>query len=250
MAQQERDTTMNMPAGPGWYQTLNGPRFWDGHLWAESPVQVVSGTTILPGWHQTDNGVMWWNGQHWENEAPLPPPPPSPTSPPPMPSPTSPSPPLPTSPSPFPTSPSPPSMWVAAPHGQEPWTAPPPRRFLEAFRVAIIENYANPRGRASRSEFWWAALWLLLLSQIPMFTLGFIEGFYGFELADNVAYAITDIVVVVALFLPTVSVTFRRMHDQDLNGIVGLIPLVGLIFALLPGTNGPNRYDHNPQRIF
>jgi uncharacterized membrane protein YhaH (DUF805 family) len=56
-----------------------------------------------------------------------------------------------------------------------------------------------------------------------------------------------------ALFLPTLAVAVRRLHDTDRTGwwiLIGLIPLIGwiiyLVFMCQRGTEGPNRFGEDP----
>jgi uncharacterized membrane protein YhaH (DUF805 family) len=57
-----------------------------------------------------------------------------------------------------------------------------------------------------------------------------------------------------AIALPTVNVTVRRLHDTGRSGfllLVGLLPLIGgpalLVFTCIQGDNGPNRYGPDPK---
>ncbi len=59
-----------------------------------------------------------------------------------------------------------------------------------------------------------------------------------------------------AIFLPTLAVTIRRMHDQNMSGwmyLIILIPIIGFVFAIylivkfcMRGTVGPNQYGPDP----
>jgi uncharacterized membrane protein YhaH (DUF805 family) len=58
-----------------------------------------------------------------------------------------------------------------------------------------------------------------------------------------------------AVLIPSIAVTVRRLHDTDRSGwwiLLGLIPLVGtiilLVFVCLDGTPGPNRFGTNPKQ--
>lgn len=49
----------------------------------------------------------------------------------------------------------------------------------------------------------------------------------------------------VAIIVISIMLTIQRCHDFDTSGwlsILGLIPLVNLIFWFIPGTDGPNRF--------
>jgi uncharacterized membrane protein YhaH (DUF805 family) len=57
-----------------------------------------------------------------------------------------------------------------------------------------------------------------------------------------------------AVFIPNLAVTIRRLHDQDKSGwfiLMGLIPIVGpiiiLVFYCIEGTRGPNRFGPDPK---
>jgi uncharacterized membrane protein YhaH (DUF805 family) len=57
-----------------------------------------------------------------------------------------------------------------------------------------------------------------------------------------------------AVFIPNLAVTIRRLHDQDKSGwfiFLGFIPIVGgiilLVFYFIEGTRGPNRFGPDPK---
>jgi uncharacterized membrane protein YhaH (DUF805 family) len=105
--------------------------------------------------------------------------------------------------------------------------AAPARSFPEAIKVCF-QNYVTFRGRASRSEYWWFFLFCLLLG----FVGGFLEAVMGRDGA-----ALSGLVSL-ATFLPSLSVTVRRLHDTDRSGwwvggfYLAFIP-VGLLIGLL-----------------
>lgn len=82
-----------------------------------------------------------------------------------------------------------------------------------------FQKYADFKGRASRSEFWWWAL---------------------FNLIATVCFSIIDerlsIAFSVATLLPYLAVTTRRLHDTHRSGwaqLVGLIPLIGFVIMIV-----------------
>ncbi len=114
-----------------------------------------------------------------------------------------------------------------------------PVGFGEAVRGAF-GHILTFRGRASRSAFWW----FVLLQIIAYLVIGFITN------RSSVAGTILDIVVGIPLWLAGLSLTVRRLHDANHTGWwwwIGLVPIVGwivlLVFYLVPGTPGPNRYN-------
>jgi uncharacterized membrane protein YhaH (DUF805 family) len=57
-----------------------------------------------------------------------------------------------------------------------------------------------------------------------------------------------------AILIPSLAVTVRRLHDIDRSGwwiLIGLVPLIGtivlLVFAVTEGTPGTNQYGLNPK---
>lgn len=102
-----------------------------------------------------------------------------------------------------------------------------------------ISKYADFNGRAGRPEFWWWTLTCfllgLILAVIPY--LGWIAN--------------------VALLVPTLAVTWRRLHDIGKAGgfyFIGLIPLVGwiilLVWLIKESEPQPNRFGPGPDNIY
>lgn len=105
--------------------------------------------------------------------------------------------------------------------------------FKESIRSVYKTNYANFKGRASLSEYWWITLFnFLVLCGIVLLMFLAMEAF-GQDGLNAV------MVVYVLLFLyaiiPGVAVTIRRLHDTGRSGWWGLICLVPYIggFILL-----------------
>ena len=63
-----------------------------------------------------------------------------------------------------------------------------------------------------------------------------------------------SLVYSIAVFVPTLAVVVRRLHDTDRSGwwiLIALIPLVGaivlLVFLILKGNEGDNRFGPDPK---
>ncbi len=95
----------------------------------------------------------------------------------------------------------------------------------ESVMTCLKEKYATFSGRASRSEFWW--FWL------ATYILGVIVGLISTTLAS---------IVGLALFLPSLAVAVRRIHDSEHSGWWVICPIVNIIFLIIPGTEGANKY--------
>lgn len=125
--------------------------------------------------------------------------------------------------------------------------------FGEAIRSGF-DNYANFSGRASRSAYWWWALFNFLVSlaaQILDRALGL--GPVGADTTYGLRAGVITGLLGLALLLPSLAVGVRRLHDTDRSGwwlLIAIIPIIGwlvlIFFFVTPGTPGPNRYGPPP----
>ncbi|MDR0246914.1 MAG: DUF805 domain-containing protein [Burkholderiales bacterium] len=106
------------------------------------------------------------------------------------------------------------------------------------FLDVVKNKYAKFDGRAGRPEFWFFALFYFLIAIV----VGLIEAVIGIS-------PLLFLLLSLAFLLPSLAVTVRRFHDQDRSGwfvLLGFIPFVGgiilIIFMVLPGTPGDNRF--------
>ena len=117
---------------------------------------------------------------------------------------------------------------------------------------SCFNQYCGFKGRASRAEFWWFALFGFVLG----FVLGFVDGLL-FTLTENAFFALLGFsgLFRLGVFLPGLAVTARRLHDTDKSGwwmllyltIIGGI--VVFIFTLLRGNEGSNKYGEDPYAV-
>lgn len=111
--------------------------------------------------------------------------------------------------------------------------------------LAPLKKYADFSGRARRKEYWWFSLFCMLISTV----LGFIEGFMG--VAPNAEYSIFAGIFCLAILVPSLAVTVRRLHDIGRRGwwmMISLVPIVGAIvlFAYLVKDSAPGRNQYGP----
>ena len=117
--------------------------------------------------------------------------------------------------------------------------------FIDAVK-ALYKNYAKFDGRASRSEYWWAFLYFMLIYACLLIGTLLEAGGLGAILTLILS------LVVLGTFIPMIAVAVRRLHDYDKSGwlyLIGLLPIVNLYLVYLyvqPGTRGPNRFGSNP----
>jgi len=113
------------------------------------------------------------------------------------------------------------------------------------YYLKCLKNYAVFEGRARRKEYWMFVLINLLIE-------------IAIEIADELlgpggATAILSWVYWLAILLPSLAVTIRRLHDTGRCGwwlLLGFIPIIGqiplLIFLCGASRKGENKYGPNP----
>lgn len=116
--------------------------------------------------------------------------------------------------------------------------------YLEALR-----KYATFEGRARRKEYWF----FILFNVLAVVVLGIIDVVLGTS-SKETGLGLLSGLYLLAVLLPALAVTVRRLHDTDRSGwwiLIEFIPLIGglvlLIFTLLDSTPGSNRFGPSPK---
>ena len=114
----------------------------------------------------------------------------------------------------------------------------------------FFKGYVDFTGRSTRSEYWWVWLTNILLL-IPLysayFNVIFSEGSEGAFLALG-GFAIIYMIFGLALFLPWLALTVRRLRDAGFHWaliFVAFVPFVGSI-ALLVLLAMPTKEEATP----
>ena len=109
--------------------------------------------------------------------------------------------------------------------------------------LEVLKKYAVFSGRARRKEYWMFALFNIIIA----FVLGFIEGLAGGPGVIGIIYGL-------AVLIPGIAVSVRRLHDTNRSGwwlLIGLIPLIGvivlLVFMVQDSQPDKNQYGPNPK---
>ncbi|MFZ0266853.1 DUF805 domain-containing protein [Caulobacter sp.] len=121
-----------------------------------------------------------------------------------------------------------------------------------------LKKYAEFSGRARRLEFWLFALFIALVEIVYWVLMAATGNFdpsrYG--AVNGLGMALMGLFTIfgLAIIVPSLAVTFRRLHDTDRSAwwlLISLLPVIGglvlLVFYLLPGTPGPNRFGPDPK---
>ena len=132
--------------------------------------------------------------------------------------------------------------------------------FSEALN-SVFQHYATFQGRARRSEYWWFSLFF-----------GLVNGFFQIvssSMADKMlsgalsptspallSMQIVALAFGLALFIPSITVGVRRLHDIGKSGWNvwwSLIPIIGQILLLVwmcqDSDPMPNKYGPSPKYI-
>ncbi len=113
-------------------------------------------------------------------------------------------------------------------------------------------------GRASRSEYWWWALFsfiVYVVLRVPAYVLGIATSSDGGRTPGAAAIPLIILMIIfsLAIIVPNLALTVRRLHDAGYSGwlvLLGLVPYVGglilLIFTVLPSSPAGVKYDPVP----
>jgi len=114
------------------------------------------------------------------------------------------------------------------------------------YYLAVLKKYAVFNGRSQRAEYWY----FMLFHAIIIFALSIIS----YVIGDN-RYILREIYIL-AVFLPVIGVTIRRLHDIGRSGweiLINLIPFIGWLWFIALMTNigdrGDNKYGPDPKEV-
>lgn len=114
--------------------------------------------------------------------------------------------------------------------------------------LEVLKKFAVFNGRSRRSEYWYFVLFNIIIA----FVLGFIDGMLGMVSSNGLG--LLGGIYSLAVLIPGIAVSIRRLHDTDRSGwwlLIALIPFVGaivlIVFMATDGTPGDNKYGANPK---
>jgi uncharacterized membrane protein YhaH (DUF805 family) len=110
--------------------------------------------------------------------------------------------------------------------------------------IKVLENYAVFEGRARRMEYWM----FVLINLFIVVGARLLDSALGLGGAIGFLYGL-------AILIPSIAVSVRRLHDTGRTGwwiLLGLVPVIGtlvlLVFYCLGGDPGDNEYGPDPIR--
>lgn len=109
------------------------------------------------------------------------------------------------------------------------------------YYIEVLKKYAVFSGRARRKEYWM----FFLFNMIICIIISVVESIVGlFPESDSSLFAN---IYSLAILVPAIAVSIRRMHDVDKSGWFILVPIYNLILACTNGTEGVNRHGNDPK---
>jgi uncharacterized membrane protein YhaH (DUF805 family) len=116
--------------------------------------------------------------------------------------------------------------------------------YLEA-----LKKYAVFSGRARRKEYWYFVLFNIIIGIV----LGFIDGATG-SFSPEAGMGLLGGIYTLAVLIPGIAVSVRRLHDTDRSGwwlLIALVPLIGaivlIVFMVQDSKPEKNQYGVNPK---
>ncbi|MDZ7741584.1 MAG: DUF805 domain-containing protein [Bacteroidota bacterium] len=117
--------------------------------------------------------------------------------------------------------------------------------------LKVLKQYADFSGRARRKEYWM----FVLFNIIFLIVAGIIDNVIGLTVGE-LPYGVFYFLYALAVLIPGIAVSVRRLHDIGKSGwmiLIGLIPLIGaiwLIVLMVTDSNpGENQYGPNPKEV-
>ena len=115
--------------------------------------------------------------------------------------------------------------------------------------LTALRKYAVFEGRAQRSEYWYFVLFYTLIA----IALALVDSVTG-TFSPSAGLGLLGGIFTLAMLIPSIAVSFRRLHDTDRSAwwlLIGLIPFVGvivlIIFFVFDSQPETNRFGPNPK---
>ena len=130
-----------------------------------------------------------------------------------------------------------------------PDVAPLPGASLGQAIKRFFQRYAQFRGYASQSEFWWVQLFLFILAIVgytaiiaPLLAaaaassgnLSTNDSAAAAAGVGTIVLALVFFVIFLALIVPSLSLSVRRLHDAGQSGLLVLLILVPFVDLIVP----------------
>jgi len=126
--------------------------------------------------------------------------------------------------------------------------------------VEVLRKYAIFDGRARRKEYWMYTLFTILIYIAYLVVASLAIALLGHSDSPNPAVSVLILAPIwlygLAVLVPGLAVTVRRLHDTGRSGwwfLISFVPLVGsivlLVFLCQDSEPGPNLHGLNPKGV-
>ncbi|HPE49639.1 MAG TPA: DUF805 domain-containing protein [Hyphomonas sp.] len=133
--------------------------------------------------------------------------------------------------------------------------------FPEAVKM-FFQRYTDFQGRSRRSEYWWVALFNVIIGAVVGGLAVALGGDFESGNMNPIGMVLFGVLGLyfLAVIIPSIALFVRRLHDINQTGwiylgivVASFIPVIGLlasiasiVIACIPGTKGPNKYGDDP----
>ena len=119
------------------------------------------------------------------------------------------------------------------------------------YYTEVLKKYAVFTGRARRAEYWYYALFTVIIALVLYGLAALFRGSVGG------LFSVLGGVYGIATLLPGIGVTVRRLHDTGRSGwwiLIDFVPFVGwivlLVFMCMDSQPGENKWGPNPKGAY
>jgi len=110
------------------------------------------------------------------------------------------------------------------------------KNFNRYFIDTIKKRYADFKGKATRSEYWYFVLFYIIISIVlSIIDIYVINSMLGMTTREASQGGILQVLFSVGMLVPSIALAVRRLHDIGKSGwmlLIGLIPLIGGLVLL------------------
>lgn len=112
-----------------------------------------------------------------------------------------------------------------------------------------LKKYAVFSGRARRKAYWFFVLFNIIISMV----LGFVDGLTG--MVGESGMGPLGGLYSLAVLLPGLAVSVRRLHDTGRSGwwlLIAFVPIIGffvLLYFMVQDSQEANEYGPNPKAV-
>ncbi len=118
----------------------------------------------------------------------------------------------------------------------------------------VWQKYAQFDGRSRRKEYWMFTLFNIVVCCVLY--AGLLAAFFAGQRMVGILISCVYVAYALAVLVPGIAVSIRRLHDTNKSGwwiLINLVPLVGgiifLVLMCIEGDPGPNLYGPSPKLL-